>query len=406
MRVIAFDTETSLIRPGCTAPALTCLTYEEQGTDGAHICLQDEAKDVVRGWLLDSDVRIVGHNVAFDMAVLCAEHPELLPLTFKAYAEDRITDTMIRAKLSDIARGIYRGRMGDEGKWIKIGYSLAECARRYAGLPIKKEGFRLFYGPLRGVPIEEWAEAARALQVRGAIWLAGGEDAELEHLAACFGDREKFRKETAGMIAVHPSEVVTYPVDDARATLAVWAAQEAWGEASPDEFRQARKAWALHLTSAWGLRTNGHAVNELQRETEAQCEALREALQREGLIRADGSRDTVKAKERMLSVCGWVRDEESKTFVEARVSRDGEDEVIPLRLTDSGELSLDADACKATGDEVLRNYARLTSLKAVLNKDIPMLVKGTVHPVHTRFDMAETARVTSSSPNIQNIKRM
>ncbi len=406
MKTIAFDTETSLIRPGQTAPPMTCLTWQEaidfeKGTfTEARICLHTDARALIEGWLLDKTVRFVGQNVAFDMAVIGAEFPDLIPLIFKAYEDDRVTDTMLRQKLIDIAGGCYRGFLNDERKWVSYDYNLLSLARRLAGIPIKKEGFRLFYGPFRGVPLEEWLEHAKALQARALRWCLGDADEELEYLRACLGDDKKFRKELEGMIAADPHEVTTYPLDDARSTLAVWQAQEPYAAALEDQYRQARKAWWLHLTSAWGLRTNAKGVAALQRETSKECERLEERLRAEGLIRKDGSRDTKLAKARMLAACRWHWDDGLGRYVE-----DGPDS-LPLRLTATNDVSLDSDACKAVEDELLRAYADVTSLKGVQNKDIPALARGVIYPVHTHFDLAGTGRVTSAGPNVQNWRRL
>lgn len=415
MRVVGFDTETALIRPGCTAPQMVCLTWQErrdaqmpigEGLLGeAQIALHSDSYALLRSWLQDPEVILVGHNVAYDMAVVCAEFPDLIPLVFAAYEANRITDTMLRQKLWDIAEGCYRGFFGDEGKFIKLDYSLMSCAKRLAGMPIKKEGFRLFYGPFRGVPLERWVEHAKELQVAGEAYLEGDRtrrlSGELEHLRDCLGDDKKFNTELRGMIAADPNEVLNYPLEDARATMACYLAQEEGADPSifEDQFRQARKAWCLRLTSAWGLRTNAAGVAALQLQTAHKVAEIEEQLIAAGLIRDDGSRDTKAAKEHMLKACGWYFDEGLGKY-------EHHEDHLPLRMTASGEPSLDSDACKATDDETLKLYAELTSLKTVLNKDIPALARGTIYPVHTHYDLAETGRVTSSSPNVQNWRRL
>jgi DNA polymerase-1 len=395
VRVIAFDTETNLIRPGRTAPPLTCMTWQEavdieRGIfTEAKICLHTSTLIYMREWLADPDVVFVGHNIAFDFAVICAEFPELIPAVFAAYEADRITDTMLRQKLLDIAGGCYRGHFGDAGKWIKLDYSLQVCAKRLAGMPIKKEGFRMFYAFFRNVPLD-----------RGVVWLTGGQDADFDDLCASFGDTDKFRTEVKGMVAANAEEAGSYPLDDARATMACFVSQQVHGECLEDQWRQARKAWCQHLTSAWGLRTNAAGVASLQMQTERVCNEIQKKLVAEGLVRPDGTRDTKLAKERMLAACGWAWDVGLGKYEPTR------DDPRPLRLTDSGEPSLDSDACKAADDETMKLYAELTSLKTVLNKDIPALAKAVIYPIHTRFDMAETGRTTSSSPNVQNWRRL
>ncbi len=405
--VIGFDTETALIRPGRCAPPMTCLTWQTKEANGdvraPDIVGVKEAFTHVAKWL-SGDAVLTGANTAYDTGVICAEWPHLLPLVFKAYDEDRITDVQIRQKLLDIAAGCYRGRMGDGNKWIKYNYSLADLVKRLVGVPFKKEGFRLFYGPFRGVPLAQWTQFALELQERGKRWLASGPctehsdclanpelamhcaDKVLGSLANDLGDVEKFNKELAGMVAADPLEAVTYPLEDASGTLAVHLAQEEHAEYLADQFRQARSAFWLHLTSAWGLRTSPLGVAKLQVATEKACNEVEARLVAAGLVRANGSRDTKAAKERMLNVCA--------------------EKVLVVRLTDSGEPSLDSDACKAVDDELLRDYAALTSLKGVLAKDVPALARASVYPIHTRFDLAETGRTTSSNPNVMNWRRL
>ncbi len=427
MKVVAFDTETNLIRPGKPAPAISCLSYqvEEDGhrlSDPVLVHWTD-VLPLLRAWIADESTHFVGHNVAYDMGVVCAEWPELVPLVFKAYDDNRVTDTMLRAKLLDIARGCYRGFYDVENQaFVKFNYALIDLAKRYCDIPIKKEGFRLFYGPLRDVPLSQWVEAARDLQRRGAAWLAGEKDETFDTLAASYGDVEEFRgpKGVAGMIAADPYEVISYPLEDASSTMAVYRAQDADREEAfiddgvqllEDEHRQAQKSWWLWLAAAWGLRTNADGVAKLQFETQARCAELEKILIDAGLVRQkDGSRDMKKAMKHMLDVCGWHWSEGLGKYVEDEDRRQA-GTTLPLRTTKGGvtkgpQPQLDADACEATEDPLLEAFAESNSLKAVLNKDIPMLARGTIYSVHTRFDILTTGRVASSGPNVQNIRRL
>jgi DNA polymerase-1 len=91
-------------------------------------------------------------------------------------------------------------------------------------------------------------------------------------------------------------------------------------------------------------------------------------------------------------------------------------EGLPIRRTDAHatceagdacteHVCLDADACNATDDPLLIAYADLSTTKKILANDIEALAKGTYWPVHTRYDLAETGRATSSKPNIMNWAR-
>ena len=105
---MSFDTETHLIRPGTNAPELVCVSYKFQGKT----CLlhPKEGADAFESWLDNPNVLIVGHNLAFVMAVMCAYRPNLIPKVFKAYDENRAVCTMLRQQLIDIGNGCFRGK--------------------------------------------------------------------------------------------------------------------------------------------------------------------------------------------------------------------------------------------------------------------------------------------------------
>ena len=135
---IALDTETALIRPGLMAPPLTCVSWAVGST------VEPELYDHRYGPLvflaaMEQGHTIVGHNIAYDMTVIAAGLPEALPLIFQAYSSDRITDTMLRQKLIDIARGEHKGfKDAVAGKWVEHGYSLAALAKRHLGVDLEK----------------------------------------------------------------------------------------------------------------------------------------------------------------------------------------------------------------------------------------------------------------------------
>lgn len=335
-----YDTETALIAPGLLAPPLTCLTYCTDSSSRANLVNHTEAVDNFR-WALENDLIIVGQNVAYDNAVMCVESPGLLPLVFKAYKESRVTDTMIRQQLADISSGEFRGYLDrNSGVWRKRDYSLASLAMRHFKITLEKDEWRLRYGEFRDVPIEQWPEGARE-----------------------------------------------YPRKDAETTRDVFLRQEAlYGpEILADQYRQSYAAFCLHLCSAWGIHTSEEGVKQLSEATEAARSLLLEELVRAGLLRANGSRDTKKAKAHMIKVMG------------------GEDN---CRKTASGGICLDEDACEASEDPLMQNYAKFSTLNKVMTTDVELLRAGIKTPVQTRYGVTETGRTTSSKPNIQNLRRM
>jgi hypothetical protein len=286
-----------------------------------------------------------------------------VPLVFAAYDADRITCTKLRSQLLDIAAGRFRGYLSKFEKpvcsvhedcdpeacpdavikkgarWVPHEYTLDALTYRATGRRLDKDTWRLRYGEFLHTPLSEWPEGAR-----------------------------------------------TYPLEDARATLDVFLKQQEHVQYIPDQVRQARAAWALHLTSTWGLRTHGPGVDKLEQETLSALAAIEGDLKTAGLVRADGSRNVKATRDLMLLVCAEAKK--------------------PLRVTSKGQISLDSDACEASEHDLLEDYSELTSLKTVLVKDIPVLRAGAIYPVHTSFGLAASGRSTSGKPNVQNPRRL
>ena len=392
--VLSLDTETALLRPGLQAPPLVCLTWQSPGS-AAGICHVTEAEPRLRAWLADPSIVFVGHNIAYDFAVISEEFPSLRDAIFEAYDVDRVTDTGIRQKLLDNAEGGLGGKLGAKGAWVKRGYSLEELANRIAGVRVVKEGFRLFYSFFRETPLSAWEARALELQERGRKYKAGGHDAALDQMRGIIGDDAKFFAELDGMVVADPSRVSSYPVDDASATLAIFLKQEAHASYLADQFRQTRAACWLHYSSVWGLRTDAPGVEHLRQESQAAYDEVFARLVEAKIVRANGTRDTKAAAARMVAVC--------------------KAEGLPLRRTASHtdacdptadcHICLDSDACEASGDPLLEDYAELSTLTKVLRNDVEALSKGIAYPVHTRYGFAATGRTTSSGPNIQNLRR-
>jgi len=366
--VIFWDTETALIGPGKKAPPLTCVSYQD--TSGEGLVLYDGAKD----WFLEryeSGGVFVGHNVAYDFAVLVAEIPELLPYIFELYEEDRVTDTMLRQFLLDNSIGKFGGYHKEVKKgsrvqevYVRHHYSLDACYQRATKKRLEKDIYRLHYGALRDVPLEKW----------------------------------------------NPGQI-QYPLQDAQATKTVFEWQEALAkkvenaylslrnlhirdpEPLADQYRQARAAWWIHLMHVWGIKTDPRRVELLQDIVHAElgkvvADLLDGKLIHDGSVKGTkaGSRNTKAATARMVKVMGGEK---------------------KCKKTDKGGISLDEEACRESGDPLLIQYAEYTSLKNVLNKDIKALMRGVKTPIHRRFrSFVATGRTSSSDPNIQNIRRL
>lgn len=346
VEMIALDTETALTRKGCQAPPLACITYATADATG----ILPHYTDMWVGWFAGE---VTGFHIAYDAAVLCAAFPERIPLVFDAYEHDRVTCTLVRAKLLDIAFGRRKRNHGQ--------YNLDEVAFRTLGVHLDKEDpWRLRFGELRDVPLEWW-----------------------------------------------PADAKAYALKDARVTYDLWAAQEQYAHLLADQYRQTRAAFALHLMSVWGITTDPAAIDRLEYHTKQRLASMIGEVKAAGLIRPDrvlksgprkgltvpGTRDEAAAQQRIVAAYA-----NSGREFKAKDRRDPR--TFPYPPTDSGAPCLDFVACTESGDPLLEKYAHVKKAQKTLGTDIPLLREGTIHPfVDTLIDTGRT----SMSPNLQNL---
>jgi DNA polymerase-1 len=354
MPLLFWDCESHLIKPGCAAPRLVCVsTVSESGKTG----LFDRASglQLMRQVLEDKSVIVVGHNVFYDLGVLCAEDPAVfVPLVFKAFDDFRVRDTIIRQQLIDIATGNLKYRLDpDTDTYVKTGYTLADLVLRLLGRVLPKEDtWRLKYALLDGVPIKDW-----------------------------------------------PADARKYAIDDSVATREVYFKQADLagnGGVIPTEERATRDAWALWLMSAWGVRTDGKAVAKLKGELEAEQAEAVEKLKGTGIIKQKRNGT-------------WSRDmKEIYRRVEAGYVAQGLQVpmTIPANLDKTPRVSSDYEALVDSKDEGLAILADAAGGAKLLNTFVPMLEGGTVRPINSRFNcLVETNRTSSSNPNLQTLPR-
>lgn len=236
--IVAFDTETELIEPGILAPRIVCLqTYTT--AEGAQLHAHRDAVTVFLSYVKQG-YTFVGHNVAFDLGVLCAAGLSVAEV-FRLFDSGRIRCTQIRETLDAIAEGDLNERK----------LSLDAIAQARLGCPPLdkgEDGWRTRYGLLRDTPIEEWPERARA-----------------------------------------------YALADPEVTYRVFMAQ-ADGAALPDEQPQTRAAFVLHLMGIWGIRTDRRELDRVEEALKVRLSVAEETARAAGFIRPNGTKDTKAIK--------------------------------------------------------------------------------------------------------------
>jgi hypothetical protein len=352
---IGLDCETALSRPALQAPPLACVAIGP--SEWQTLLHHSDWKAQVTELLTNPDVLIVTHYGAYDFVVLCNEAPEIIPLVFDAYEQNRIACTLCRQKLIDIAEGVYRGFDDSDGETTKINYALEDLALRHLNRVLDKDTWRLRYGELIPLPLYLWPQGAK-----------------------------------------------DYVCNDVGTTVDIYHAQTKWAHYLDDEFRQARASFWLKLMASWGIRTDAKGVKELAARTKRDCDKLASELMAAGLLWPD------KHLQKKGGPKGKPGTRNTKAAHE-RVRRAYESQGKEVPLTDGGKSGnrqpcLDRVTCEESGDIVLIQYAQFSSLKTVLSKDIPMLEAGVYTPIHTTVeDILETGRTSTKKPNVQNPKR-
>ena len=256
--MISLDTETELFGPGNMAPKPVVASFFD-GAEGwferfLNAFDDDCAEETIEGVIFRPGVVVAGANFAYDGAVCARRVPRWLKLLFDLYERGQIWDVEIVAALDAIAEGRMTDGMvlnrnmeplrkfGDTGP-VTNRFSLSNCVWLYKGRLDAKanDEFRLSYGELGKLPKSQWPEKAKI-----------------------------------------------YPVDDARNTYEVAAVQRGLVPGVPraqntgqigEQFDatpllpnttwptfQARAAWAMHLGTVWGFRTDPERIAAIEKK--------------------------------------------------------------------------------------------------------------------------------------------
>lgn len=377
---VDWDTETALIRPGMQAPELACLQFIEHDSQGAQLLDPANAADAFELWLDSPGLYMAGHSISYDTAVMCAHDPRrFLHKVFDAYEAGRFYCTQLAEQQIRAAFGKYRGYRSSDDVWHPAKYTLQALAQAHARIELDKpdandpaasvDHWRLRYGTLIGVPVPEWPEPAIKYAKDDAIATRAVRVAQLQIV-------ETFRLSRPDPLAPESDLLIDLP-------------------------RQAYADFVLRLTSIWGIRSDNDSIDHLAKVIGDERDRLAQALQAEGLVRADGTRDMAVVRQAVYD----AYEDEGRTIPRTKTWNNGYDakKERPRELTEC--VATDADTCDQAHSPLLDDYARFVQLGTMVNGFLPMLRKGSHWPIHTRFGYAVTGRSTSSGPNIQNFGR-
>lgn len=197
----------------------------------------------------------------------------------------------------------------------------------------------------------------------------------------------------------YTSEQIEYSRQDAIATLRLRERQRARVQDVHDRdvAELARKMLTLHLISVWGLRTDPAQLGVLAASAREHLEGLREAVSELGIIRANGSKN--------LSVLRGLISEAYQGRPPLTEEPRPKKGAPPRKKAFLPQVKTSRSVLLESGDPRLETFADYGEWSSVENLVIPAFSGGVHWPIHTRFNLADTTRVTSSAPNIQNIRR-
>jgi hypothetical protein len=260
---VALDTETNLIGAnGTPIPDMMTLTVQRPGRQpegyGNHPA--DGAEAVVLALLEDSDVLLVGANMAFDTAVLAKKYPKLGRPIRNAYKAGRIVCVQALERLCELAAHGSLSQVPIPGGGVaQLEFSLAALVRKYLGRDISEDKDN----PLS--PRMRFAEM----------------------------DGKRFQD--------YPPNFKTYALDDATLTALVYNLQ-------PRAYLQVAQHvsythFALNMTAGQrGLALDQAEVDRLDAEVQAVMQSTAPLLERAGILRNGLEVGAPKAKDMDIAV--------------------------------------------------------------------------------------------------------
>lgn len=383
MRRIAFDVETHLIKPGMLFPRLVCVSVSD-GTSHDLFLAALGVKEILK-YLADPNVILVGHNVTFDLGVVCAEAIDqgydphyVLTLVFQAYQDNRIVDTMIRSMLVDIAKGDFKEIDGQRRGKV---YGLDMLAQRWLTTQITQKTFtkkqanaglassvswRLHFAFLQNTPLDQWPPDAY--------------DYALEDV------------------------VITWNIDQ---QITAWAISEGQAQGEiPDEFRQARGAWVLHLMAGWGVHVDSELVKLVKENLVAQRTASYAIMEQWAIFKKDRDGNYKRTKKgqickdqkrlKELIAEGYAQRGETPPMTDGRVNK-----ATGIRVP---EIGVSADTARESGHPACVAFADVASADKLLSTYIPILERGAGGmPVTSSPNiLVSSGRTSWTNPNWQN----
>lgn len=369
----------------------------------------NESRPHWRTLLQQHDITLVGMSMPFDIAVAHAMWPELADSIFDKFDRDEILCIEVIQRLIDIENGR-----------LQRFYNLKEQVRRHLHEDLDKgeDTYRLKYKGLDRLPLENWPRKAKSYAIKDAAKTRDVFEKQLPQLP------EIAAFETYASYALH--------LISCRGIVTDKVYVERLRKATAKELKRCKRTCIDHKLIVWDDKKGGYKKsrkNAQKRLISTLDSDTREAVEIAVTEhKAYGSRAAQKARSQVLF--DYQLSERQYKHVEKRLARllrrdishkrrlekweaEGYSEALykamrglerkpkPFRasgvkITKTGQISVDADACKTSQDPVLKAFATHTSANTLLLKAERMGFDG---PLQTSYiSPIETMRASSRAP--------
>lgn len=410
-RRISPDTETHPIAPGYAAPRQICTSWYDGKFNG--LVHKKYAKKLWRKWLEDPNVELSNNTMHFDMASVAATWPDLTDLIFAAYEASRIRCNVVDQRLIDISNG----------KLKKKGYSVAGQMKRHFDVERNKgeDTWRVHYNQLEHITdIEEWPEEASGYAKRDAVnaYMCTTVHDESAHLL-----RDNYRQAYASF-ALYLMSCRGIRTDRKKCLALIKATkyelQRCYqvcienGLLDPDTGKKSRKNAQQRLVSqlpkdtrkrledtvlkikAYNAKREKQARNQVQISYGLDDKEFKSAWRKlDKLVAKDIDHEELL---RRWERAGWSKGLYREMMGLVRKPRPFS--ALGVSLTKTGQVSVNANACRLAKDPVLQAFATHTSANSLLKKAQRML-RGADIPLQTTYESPiATGRVSSRASDL------
>ena len=356
--VVALDVETLPISSKAVMPRVICCSFASEDWSIGEVVGNNDLGHLEARIAKALEGDVVGHNMAFDLSCITRTFPDLRPAVWKAYAEGRVHDTIIREKL--IHLGTHGSLDALAGK--RIDYSLAGIAKDRLGVDMeddKSSGIRTRYHEMDGKRAEDY-----------------------------------------------PREFYEYSRQDAEVTFRIFWSQQRKEELFKTEWLHARMAWCLAFSTERGIKVDKNMVLDLWDKTKREIHLENfPLLKSSGIITPacfgkpykNNPRKKTKPKPEKVNV--------SKALIPL-IERVCKENRLKVVKTDTNRTSTSKQVIEdlAPLDPVLREYQKRQSLSKLVTSYFPAmqwprtetgprLIADRIHP---QYDvLKKTGRISS-----------